>query len=700
MLLIAQFVLTRMRLGDLRGLAVLSVALFPDAPVGMTVPSVAAQSDEGRKIALIIAISEYGTPVHPRTGESLRPYRPLNAKNDVPLIRGVLEVQGFRSEDIRVLQDADADAEGIREAFRWLVREARAGDVVVLHYSGHGHRMSNDNPAQDEEVDGYDEVLVPYGAPDEFYEGYDGGVHIRDDEVGEVLAELRRRVGPRGNVTFFLDACYSGTATRGQDDLAARGSLGALGPPNPADAEGDSDGTGIEMGDAPGTRGGDEGLAPYAVFSAASQRQVAYETFDVDGTTRVGSLSYALARTLPQASPGTTYRALFADITRTLAGKVRQTPQMEGVVDAQLFSNRLTQQSPYVVVDTVTEDGTLVTLAGGTLLGLNPGTRLLVHESGVARPDSASALATLVVRQADPLEVVAEVTDGSLDPTHVGSWAFVTSRTFGDLATRVHLSPELRERDREGLLRVLGGLGIVQLTGEGPDVVVEPVDGVVVARTVQDGLVLARGAVDVVRVVEDYARNQYLRRLDFEARGIAVTFELAPVGVERDLLGRVRGCQPPDWGDAPDSPAHLGANQWRMAPGDTYSLRVMNTGSRRAFLALLDLLPLGGIKVLRPREGEAPSSYEMEPGAILELGCYQLGEDIGHETLKLFATASPQDFRAMFETRGTRGSGGSDLSALEEVLAASYTNTRSGEVGAPRGTATTEAIQIHVTQGR
>jgi len=590
--------------------------------------------------------------------------------------------------------------QGRRSTTRLASQRFREGDVVVLHYSGHGHRMSNDNPGQDEEVDGYDEVLVPYGAHDEFYEGYDGGIHIRDDEVGEVLAELRRRVGPRGNVTFFLDACYSGTATRGQDELAARGSLGALGPPNPAGAEGDSDGTGMEMGDAPGTRGGDDGLAPYAVFSAASQRQVAYETFDLDGTTRVGSLSYALARTLPQSSPGTTYRALFADITRTLAGKVRQTPQMEGVVDAHLFSNRLTQQSPYVVVDSVTEDGRLVTLAGGTLLGLNPGARLLVHESGVARADSSSALATLVVSQAHPLESVAEVAEGSLGPTHAGSWAFVTSRTFGDLATRVHLSPELRERDRGGLLRVLGGLGIVELTVEGPDVVIEPVEGVVVARAVQDTLVLARGAADVVRVVEDYARNQYLRRLDFKAQGIAVSFELAPVGVERDLLGRVRGCQPPDWEYAPHSPAHLGANQWRLASGDTYSLRVMNTGSRRTFLALLDLLPLGGIKVLRPREGEAPSSYEMEPGASLDLGCYQVGEDIGHETLKLFATASPQDFRAMFETRGTRGSGGTDLSALEGVLAASYTNTRSGEVGAPSGTATTEAIQIHLTRGR
>ncbi|MDA0329241.1 MAG: caspase family protein [Gemmatimonadetes bacterium] len=91
----------------------------------------------GRKIALIIAISDYGTPpAHPETGEPLRPYRDLNAKNDVPLVRGALEAQGFTSENIRVIEDADADAEGIRDAFRWLVRETGSGDVVVLHYSG------------------------------------------------------------------------------------------------------------------------------------------------------------------------------------------------------------------------------------------------------------------------------------------------------------------------------------------------------------------------------------------------------------------------------------------------------------------------------------------------------------------------------------------------------------------------------------
>ena len=43
---------------------------------------------------------------------------------------------------------------------------------------------------------------------------------------------------------------------------------------------------------------------------------------------------------------------------------------------------------------------------------------------------------------------------------------------------------------------------------------------------------------------------------------------------------------------------------------------------------------------------------------------------------------------------------GGDLSALETVMSRSYGNTRSGEVGAPGGDATTVAVQIHVVEGR
>ena len=683
-----------------RPLALLGCALA--TLIGVALPPARLAAQEGRKIALVIAISDYGDPpAHPKTGQPLRPYRDLNAKNDVPLVRGALLRQGFAPEHIRLLQDAEADAEGIRAAFRDLARDVRPGDVVVLHYSGHGHRITNDDPAGDEEVDGYDEVLVPHGAPDEFYEGYDGALHIRDDELGLLLTTLRERAGPSGNVTFFLDACYSGTATRGDDELIARGSVEPLGAPNPPDAATapEGDGTGIEAESSVTTRGNGDGLAPFAVFSAASQRQVAYETWDVDGRTRVGSLSYAIARTLPEAAPGTSYRALFAQVARALSGKVRQTPQVEGTLDAMLFSDRLVPQQPYVEVGRVSEDGRFAVLAGGSLLGLNEGTRLLVHEAGATHPEPESALATLVVRESQPLEAVAEITEGALTG-EAGRWAFVVSRSYGDLRTRVRLAPGLPERDVQGLTRVFQDLGILELVQEGADVVVEPAQPMLVARTVQDAIPLGRGPAEVAQRVEEYARNQYLRRLSFTDEEIRVALELSPVEIERDLLGRPRGCGPPDWASEAHPGKSLGGGQWRLALGDAYRLRVRNTGERRAFVAVLDLLPDGPIKVLRPRDGESPASYELEPGIELDLGCYQLTDHTGHETLKLFATETPQDFRSLFESRGTRGPGGGDLSELERLVGSTYASTRSGEVGAPRGLATTVALQIHVTERR
>ena len=680
--------------------------------------SASAQDQDGRKIALVIAIGEYGTPPpHPVTGEPLRPYRPLNATNDVPLVVGALERQGFSRGDIQVLTDSAADATGIRAAFRRLTREAGVGDVVVVHYSGHGHRLGNDDPEVDEEPDGYDELLVPYGAPEEFYDGYEGALHIRDDELGEVVERLRRRVGPTGNVTVFLDACYSGTGTRGEGDLPARGSLHPLGPPafrkesevpggertpTPAPGPEVDAGTGVDLAAGTGTRGGDDdGLAPFAVFSAASQRQVAFETYDVDGRTRVGSLSYAIARTLPTATPGTTYRALFARMVEALSGKVPQTPQLEGTTDARLFSDRIVQQSPYVVFTRDTLDPDVVTLEGGSLLGINPGTRLVLHDTGTEVPDAADATATVLVDDGSPTRAVATVVDGTLPEAMTGGWAFVSQRSFGDLALRVRLDPSLLPRDREGLSRVLGEMGIIDLVDEGADVVVAAEADLPVARSADHGTRLGTGAVEVVRRVEDFARNRYLRRLHFATPRLEMAFRISPVEIETDLLGRPTGCGAPEWTDTAHPRHALGGNQWRFAPGEAYRLRVENTGDGRAFIAVLDLLPGGGIQVLRPREGEAASSYEIEAGGVLDLGCYQVGEETGPETLKVFATDSPQDFRATFSTRGTRGSrADGDLSALEGILASTYGGTRAARQAGPIGLATTANIEIIIEKGR
>ena len=57
---------------------------------------------------------------------------------------------------------SDADRAGILAALDWLIEVSAADDVVVLHYSGHGDQLTDNDG---DELDGYDEVLVPYGAP-------------------------------------------------------------------------------------------------------------------------------------------------------------------------------------------------------------------------------------------------------------------------------------------------------------------------------------------------------------------------------------------------------------------------------------------------------------------------------------------------------------------------------------------------------
>lgn len=216
------------------------------------------------------------------------------------------------------------------------------------------------------------------------------------------------------------------------------------------------------------------------------------------------------------------------------------------------------------------------------------------------------------------------------------------------------------------------------------------------ARTVADDMQLAIGAAAVVGAVEDFARNRYLRRLSFSADDLQVELDFSPVEIETDRLGRAVGCAPAEWTASVHGARNLGGDQWAMEAGDAYRLRARNTGERRAFVALLDLLPRGAITVLRPREDEAGSSYEVEPGRDIDLGCYQLADETGLEVLKLFATREPQDFRAMFETRGTR-SGGGDLTLLESVVASSYSSTRSSEIGQPEGAATTRSIFVRIS---
>lgn len=119
--------------------------------------------------------------------------------NDVRRMhKALIDRYGFSEEDITVLIDTDDSytqptGKNIREAILNLIRSSESGDVLFLHYSGHGTRL----PAETGEDDdtGYDECIVPCDMN-----------LITDDDFREFVNQV-----PRGcRLTVVSDSCHSG----------------------------------------------------------------------------------------------------------------------------------------------------------------------------------------------------------------------------------------------------------------------------------------------------------------------------------------------------------------------------------------------------------------------------------------------------------------------------------------------------------
>ncbi len=121
--------------------------------------------------------------------------------NDAKDWAAVLEGRGF---EVRQLLDKQATKAGLVAGLRRLIGDARAGDVVVVTFSGHG-TYAPDAKGGDE-ADGYDEGLCPHDVKT-------AGPLI-DDEIHALFAAC-----PAGaHLVLISDSCHSGTVTRDAGD--------------------------------------------------------------------------------------------------------------------------------------------------------------------------------------------------------------------------------------------------------------------------------------------------------------------------------------------------------------------------------------------------------------------------------------------------------------------------------------------------
>ena len=142
----------------------------------------------------------------------------INGDKDVPLVQGMLKSAGFRS--VTTLVNRQATKSGIVGAFKRMAASCKQGDVVYIHYSGHGQQMTD---VHNDETDGLDECWIPYDACRKASATYHGEKHLTDDELNVYLNAIRNKIGAKGKLLVVIDACHSGDGTRGEDDEIVRG---------------------------------------------------------------------------------------------------------------------------------------------------------------------------------------------------------------------------------------------------------------------------------------------------------------------------------------------------------------------------------------------------------------------------------------------------------------------------------------------
>jgi uncharacterized caspase-like protein len=142
--------------------------------------------------ALLVGINAYPAP------NELR-----GCINDIEdMAAFIVDAYGFHKPGIRLLKDAHATTHGIRTALAHLVHEAKPGDRLLFHYSGHGAQMPSHNEHQ--EVDGLDEVICPvdFDWSDEHA--------LRDKDFHSIFASVPKGV----EFVWVSDSCHSGDLFR------------------------------------------------------------------------------------------------------------------------------------------------------------------------------------------------------------------------------------------------------------------------------------------------------------------------------------------------------------------------------------------------------------------------------------------------------------------------------------------------------
>jgi hypothetical protein len=568
----------------------------------------------------------------------------LSSENDLQYLTKVLQLKGFENQYITEITNEAATQAGITAAMEKFIASCKQGDIIVLHFSGHGQQITDDDG---DEADGYDEAWVPYDAKARFDPvEYRGQKHIRDDQIGIWVDLLAKAVGGGGSVLVNIDACHSGTATRAQALAVARGTPTPFKLPGAAtNAYRTPNGAASEFLSSSNLQ-----KANVVVFSASSPIQINYETVD-DQQQGVGSLSYCFAQSLATLPAGATYADLFYRVKANIQSRIpNQIPMMEGNANQQLFAGNYKNPESRLYIDRWVTDSSFV-LAAGSLQQLIAGTELALID-----PDTKKQVAMATVQSASPVESIA-ITKTKLNKS--GLWICeIRSTPVPPFSLAVNYDLKTLPKSWIPTLdKAIKEFGFT-IKSDHPDCWISYVaDTGLVVITKSNGIAYSDATAGKNKITEQnmaalqtalkqMAKVQYMRNLP-DGGSLAET-------VKWEVIPHIKN---------PETP-----QDFVFTAGSLFDLKLTNKGSKPVYFSLINLLPDGTMEVLLPDAASAVEDFSVQPGESFEITDNSIESNAtkGREFLRVMVSERPFDLRPVFNNGAKKRSG--NLSNWEAVM--------------------------------
>ncbi len=551
----------------------------------------------------------------------------LSSANDMELLSLTLQDVGFQAENIQIIQDEQATKKGITDfLLKEVAPQLHKGDFLLLHFSGHGQQAADDNGDEEDELD---ECWVPFDSPKQFQAGvYEGENLLRDDEIGRILDDLLARVGDGGHIFLSVDACHSGTSTRGLG--TARGTDVIMA--DPATVRTGLFGGSRERTAPPAEMVTSDARKNLIVFTSSSPTQLSYEQAQPGG--QFGAYTYEFCRSLRSIEPNATVQALYEEVTSHIQNiGLRQRPTAEGDLQSPLFDGRL---SPPVPVFRIAEQRApdTVRLAVGSLKGVYPGSIMDIYPAGTTDTTLVDPIVSGIITQ-----VTAVTSDLALHGP-VTAAEIENSRAYQIFAAPppIDLSIHLRalsETTSARLKSILKDYPFIRISDLPTRLIVEDSQDSIFLWTSDDRLIWTdqlgpSNGGKLIQAIRRHVEATAMRLIETKDPAYQASVEL--------LIRTENGWEP--------------FTEDQVIEGSKMRLQVTNTGNTPFYYSLVDIQPDDIVVTLIPPPLQDGAIYSLQPGKTWKSPQFDVAPPFGPETIKLICTDKPIRLGQIHNTRG------------------------------------------------